>query len=153
MRPGAGEPPAIALIKEHLNSAIVAGVLLLAAVSQGQRFTGLYGALAAISYAVAFKMMSRPRLEHIDSREIWWRDLRHMTVEWGCVIAALLLAGLLLEVNGLFSRKVLLAWFLADSRRFLPARMRRPGRFTDWFLTHHGTRRRQVIVGANTRRL
>jgi hypothetical protein len=82
VRPGAGEPPAIALIKEHLNAVIVSGVLLLAAASQGQRFTGLYGVLAAISYGVTLKVMSRPRLEHIDSREIWWRDLRHMTVEW-----------------------------------------------------------------------
>jgi hypothetical protein len=32
----------IALIKEHLNPAIVAGVLLLSAASHGQRFTGSY---------------------------------------------------------------------------------------------------------------
>jgi len=148
VRPGAGEPPAIALIKEHLNSAIVAGVLLLAAASQGQRITGLYGVLAAISYAVTFKVMSRPRLELIDSREIWWRDLRHVTVEWGCMIAALLLAGLLLEVNGLFSRKVLLTWFIATPVVLTGAHAA-TRRFTDWFHRHRRIQRRQVIVGAN----
>ena len=148
VRPGAGEPPAIALIKEHLNSAIVAGVLLLAAASQGHRFTGLYGALAAISYAVTFKVMSRPRLEHADSREAWLRDLRHLTVEWGFVIAALLLAGILLRVSSLFSRGVLIAWFVLTPIVLAVAHAT-ARRFTGWFLRHHGIRRRQVIVGAN----
>jgi putative colanic acid biosynthesis UDP-glucose lipid carrier transferase len=148
VRRGAGEPPAIALIKEHLNSAIVAGALLLAAASQDQRITGLYGVLAAISYAVTLKVMSRPRLEQIDSREIWWRDLRHMTVEWGCMIAALLLAGLLLKVNSLFSRKILLAWFVMTPIVLAGAHAA-TRRLTDWFLRHHAIQRRQVIVGAN----
>ncbi len=148
VRPGAGEPPAISLIKEHLNSAVVAGVLLLAAAIQGQRIAGLYGVLAAISYAVTFKVMSRPRLEHIDGCKIWLRDLRHLTVEWGCVIAALLLAGLLFEVKGLFSRKVLLAWFVTTPI-VLTAAHAAARKFTDWTLQHRRVQRRQVIVGAN----
>ncbi len=148
VRPGAGEPPAIALIREHLNSAIVAAMLLLATASQDQRFTGLYGVLAAISYAFTFKVMSRPRLEHIDSREIWWRDLRHLTVEWGCVIAALLVAGFLLDANSLYSRRVLLTWFLVTPVVLVGAHAA-TRRFTGWLLSHGGIRRRQVIVGAN----
>jgi putative colanic acid biosynthesis UDP-glucose lipid carrier transferase len=148
VRHDAGEPPAIALVKEHLNSAIVAGMLLLAAAIQGQRFTGLYGALAAVSYAVTSKVMTRPRLELIDGRAIWWRDLRHMTIEWGCMIAALLATGHLLKVNGHFSREVLLAWFVATPI-VLTAAHAAARRFTDWILQHRRIRRRQVIVGAN----
>jgi len=148
VRPGAGEPPAIALIKEHLNSAIVAAMLLLAAASQDQRFNGLYGALAAISYVVTFKVMSRPRLEHMESGEIWWRDLRHITVEWGCVIAALLLAGFVLEVNSQYARKVLLTWFVFTPIVLVAAHAA-TRRFTGWLLRHGGIQRRQVIVGAN----
>ncbi|MGH8129863.1 MAG: undecaprenyl-phosphate glucose phosphotransferase [Steroidobacteraceae bacterium] len=148
MRSGAGEPPAIALTKEHLNSAIVAGVLLLAVASHGQRFTGLYGVLAATAYFVAFKVMSRPRLDHIDSSETWWRDLRHMTVEWGCVIATLLLAGYLFKVNGLYSRSVLLTWFVMTPVVLTGAHAA-TRRFTGWLLRHGGIPRRQVIVGAN----
>ncbi len=148
VHPGAGEPPAIALIKEHLNSAIVASVLLLAAASHGQRFTGLYGVLAAISYAIAFKVMTRPRLERIDSGANWWRDVRHMTIEWVCVIATLLLAGYLLKVTSVYSRKVLLTWFVATPIVLAGAHAA-TRRLTGWLLRHRSIQRRQVIVSAN----
>lgn len=148
VRPGAGEPPAIALIKEHLNSAVVAGALLIAAAGQGQPFTGAYGVLAAVSYAVAFKVLSRPRLEQIDNRETWWRDLRHVTVEWSCMFAAMFLAGFLLEVDSHYSQAVLLAWFLVTPIALAGAHVA-TRKFTGWLLRHRGVRRRQVIVGAN----
>jgi putative colanic acid biosynthesis UDP-glucose lipid carrier transferase len=148
VRPGAGEPPAIALIKEHLNSAIVAATLLLAAASQSQRLTGSYGVLAAISYAVTFKVMSRPRLEPVDSREIWWRDLRHLSIEWGCMVAALLIASLLLEIDGLHWRDVLLTWFLVTPIALASAHVA-TRQLIGWLFRHRRIRRRQVIVGAN----
>ena len=50
-RHGAGEPPAIALVKDHLNSAVIAGTLLLTALGHRQRIDGPLLALAAIAYA------------------------------------------------------------------------------------------------------
>jgi Undecaprenyl-phosphate glucose phosphotransferase len=148
VRPGAGESPAIALVEEHLNSAVAVCTLLLAALSHGQRFTGLYWALAATAYAVTFKILRRPRLEHVDNREIWWRDLRHMSIEWGCVVAVMLLACYLLKATGLLSRAVLLTWFVVTPFVLAGAHAA-TRRFTGWLVAHGGVHRKQVIVGAN----
>ena len=147
-RTGAGEPPPIALIKEHLNSAIVAGTLLLAAISHGREFNSLYITLAVFAYAVTFKVMTRPRLEHIGNGLDWGRILRHRTIEWACVIGILLLTGFLLQVSSLFSRRVMLTWFVLTPL-VLTAAHAAARKFAGWILGHGGTRRRQVIVGAN----
>ncbi|MDP9197994.1 MAG: undecaprenyl-phosphate glucose phosphotransferase [Pseudomonadota bacterium] len=147
-RTGAGEPPSIALIKEHLNSAIVAGTLLLAAMSHGQEFNSLYITLAVFAYAATFKMMTRPRLELAGSALDWGRMLRHRMIEWACVIGILLLAGFLLKVSSLFSRRVMLTWFVLTPF-ILTAAHAAARKFAGWLLEHGGTRRRQVIVGAN----
>ena len=147
-RTGAGEPPPIALIKEHLNSAIVAVTLLLAAMSHGREFNSLYITLAVFAYAVTFKVMTRPRLEHIGNGLDWGRILRHRTIEWACVIGILLLTGFLLKVSGLFSRRVMLTWFILTPV-VLTAAHAAARSFAGWLLEHGGTKRRQVIVGAN----
>ncbi len=148
VRPGAGESPAIALVEEHLNSAVAVGTLLLAALILGQPFTGLYWALAATAYAVTFKMLRRPRLEHIDQRESWWRDLRHMSIEWGCVVAVLLLTCYLLRATGLLSRAVLFTWFVSTPFVLTGAHAA-TRRVFGWLVAHGGVHRKQVIVGAN----
>ncbi|MGH8204899.1 MAG: hypothetical protein ACREST_09835, partial [Steroidobacteraceae bacterium] len=147
-RAGAGEPPAVALIKEHLNSAIVAGMLLLAVAGQGQRFGGHYVALAAFAYAVTFKVMTRPRLERIGNGLDWGRMLRHRTIEWVCVIGVLLLTGYLLNVGSLYPKKFMLAWFVLTPLA-LTAAHAAARTLAGWLLARGGIRRRQVIVGAN----
>ena len=148
VRSGAGESPVIALIKEQLNPAIVVGALLLSVAIHGQRLTGSYGVLAALAFVVAMRVMSRPRLERVDSRATWWRNMRHTTFEWACVIAVLLLLAFLFKVTGLFSRKVVLTWFVMTP--FVLAGAHAATRkIAGWLPRHGGIDRRQVIVGAN----
>ncbi len=148
VRPGAGESPSIALIEEHLNSAVVVTVLLLAVLGFGERLTGQFWVLATVAYVVSLKVLRRPRLEHVDSLEIWWRDLRHMTIEWGCVVAVLLLARVLAKGASPVSREILLTWFVATPVALTTAHAT-TRRLAGWVLRHGGIRRRQVIVGAN----
>ena len=100
--PGAGEPPPIALVKEHLNSTVVAGALLLTAALHGQRIDGPYLALAGCAYAVSLKVMTQPRLERVGSGAEWGRIFRHRTIEWACVAGILLLAGYCFRATRLF---------------------------------------------------
>ena len=95
-RHGAGEPPAIALVKEHLNSSVVAAVLLVSVVAHGRSIGGPELALAALAYAAAFKFVTRPRLDRADGDADWARVLRHRLIEWACVAGLLVLAGRLL---------------------------------------------------------
>jgi putative colanic acid biosynthesis UDP-glucose lipid carrier transferase len=127
----------IALLKEHLNPAIVACGLLLSAASHGQGLTSPYAVLAALAFVVTTKVMSRPRLERVDSRATWWRNMRRTTFEWGCVIAVLLLLGFLLKVTGLFSRKILLTWFVITPFALAGAPAATRG-ITGWLRRHGG---------------
>ncbi len=147
-RPGAGEPPAIAFLKEHLHSVVVAGTLLLAAALHGQRIGGPYLALAACAYAVSLKVMTRPRLGPAGGGMDWSRVLRHRTIEWACVSGILWLAAHLFGATRLFPGRVLATWFVAtpfalaaaqSAARLLTARV----------LARNGAQRRLVIVGAN----
>lgn len=146
--PGAGEPLPIALVKEHLNSTVVAGALLLTAAFHGQRIDGSYLALAGCAYAVSLKVMTQPRLERAGHGTDWGRIFRHRTIEWACVVGILLLAGYCLRATRLFPGRVLATWLVATpfalaaaqgAARLLSARV----------FGRSGAQRRLVIVGAN----
>ena len=146
--PGAGEPLPIALVREHLNSTVVAGTLLLAAALHGQRIDGSYLVLAGCAYAVSLKVMTQPRLERVGRSTEWARIFRHRTIEWACVAGILLLAGYCFRVTRHFPGRVLATWLVATpfalaaaqgAARLLSARV----------FGRNGAQRRLVIVGAN----
>jgi putative colanic acid biosysnthesis UDP-glucose lipid carrier transferase len=147
-RHGAGEPPEIALVKDHLNSVVVAGTLLLAAWTLGPHIDGPVLALAAVAYAMALRFMTRPRLDRDDGEPDWGRILRHRTIEWACLGGLLLLAGHLLGMVGHFPRIVIVAWFIATpfTLTYAHAAARRA---IDTLVRRAAAGRRQVIVGAN----
>ncbi len=147
-RHGAGEPPAIALIKDHLNSAVVAGTLLLAALAHRERIDGPLLALAAIAYARALEFMTKPRLDRFDGAQDWGRILRHRAIEWACLGGQLLVAGRLLRVAGHYPQPVILTWFLA-SPFTLAAADATARKATGSLMRRAAAARRQVIVGAN----
>jgi putative colanic acid biosynthesis UDP-glucose lipid carrier transferase len=147
-RHGAGEPPAVALVKEHLNSAVVALVLLLAVLGHGRRIDGPELALAAFAYVAAFKIITRPRLDRAGGGTDWSRILRHRVVEWACVACLLLLAGHLLGVAGRYPRPVILTWFVATPFALAAAHVT-ARRAAGSLMRRAAARRRQVIVGAN----
>lgn len=147
-RPGAGELPSIALVKEHLNSAVVAGTLLLTAAFHEERIGGPCLALAACAYAVSLKVMTQPRLERVGSGANWGRILRHRTIEWVCVAGILLLAGYLLRVTRLFPGRMLLIW-LVTTPLALTAAQGAAQLLIARVFRRSGAERRLVIVGAN----
>ncbi len=147
-RHGAGEPPAIALIKDHLNSATVAGTLLLAGFMPGQRVDGALLALAAIAYATALRFMTKPRLESYEGNPDWGRIFRHRAIEWACLAGLLWLAGHFLRVVDNFPREAILAWFIATPFTLTYAHVA-AGKAAGVLVRRAAAGRRQVIVGAN----
>jgi putative colanic acid biosynthesis UDP-glucose lipid carrier transferase len=147
-RPDAGEPLAVVLTRQHLNSVVAAATLLVAALALGERIGAPYVALAAFAYVLTFRVVTQPRLENDGGATDWARILRHRTIEWACVAGILLLAGYLLEARRLFPRAVLLAWFvatplaLAGSHAAARVVARR-------VFARAAAERRMIIVGAN----
>ncbi len=147
-RPGAGEPPAVALVKEHLNSAVVAATLLVASISQDGRAGGLVIAAAIAAYAVSFMVMTQPRFDRARDATDWGRIFRHRSVEWLCVSAILLAAASMLQMTDLFPQRVMLVWFVATPCALAGAHAG-ARKIVGFLLRRAATRRRQVIVGAN----
>lgn len=147
-RHGAGEPPVIALIKDHLNSAVVAGTLLVAGLTIGQRLDGALLALATIAYAMALRFMTKPRLEGREGDPDWGRILRHRAIEWFCLGGLLWLAGHLLRVADHFPRSAILAWFVATPFVLTYAHVA-ADKATGMLVRRTKAKRRQIIVGAN----
>jgi putative colanic acid biosynthesis UDP-glucose lipid carrier transferase len=146
-RPGAGEPPALAFARAHLNPAVVAATLLVISALLGRGPRGAEVALAAAAYGISFGVMTQPRLERIGDVTDWGRVFRHRTIEWLCVAALLLAAGAMLRSTGLVPRAVLLAWLVATPFLLTGAHAGARG-VAERLLRRAAARRCQVIVGA-----
>ena len=147
MREGAGESPLIALIKRNLNPSIVVGVLLLLAMLMHQRLTAAHAWLAVIAFFVSIQVVTRPRFEHISGDANWGEDLRRSSSEWCYVVLALLVAGLFLRATDVFSRKLILSWFVLTPFALSGAQFI-ARRITRWRRRHGAIGRRLAIVGA-----
>ncbi len=146
-RATSAESSDVALIEQQLNPATVVVVLLLSIVSHGHRLAAPYWALAALAFAIVFAVMSRPRLQ--PSTDVtWWRTVRTTTFEWGCVVVVLLLTGILFKATSLYSRKVIVAWFLVTPIA-LAAAQATARSIVSWLRTRRSIWRRLIIVGAN----
>jgi putative colanic acid biosynthesis UDP-glucose lipid carrier transferase len=147
-RHGAGEPPVIALLKDHLNSAVVAGALLLAGPAFGARVDTALLTLAAIAYALSLRFMTKPRLDGREGDPDWSRILRHRTIEWYCFFGLLWLVGRLLGAVDHFPSEAALAWFVATPFALTYAHVA-ADKAAGLLVRRAATRRRLVIVGAN----
>jgi putative colanic acid biosynthesis UDP-glucose lipid carrier transferase len=148
VRAGAGERPTLALIKELLNPSIVVLALLFSAVLHDQPFTGPYRVLAVLAFILSIEVMGHPRLEPLDNAPRLLRDMRRVIFQWSCAVALLLLLGFMLKVSDVFSRKVLVTWFLATPVAILGAQIV-ARRAMSWLVRHGAITRRHVIVGGN----
>jgi putative colanic acid biosynthesis UDP-glucose lipid carrier transferase len=146
-RAASTESPDVALIEQQLNPAIAVVVLLLSSVNHGDRLVAPYWTLAALVFIIVFAVMSRPRLQpNMDLA--WWRVLRATGFEWGCVIIVLLLIGILFKATSLFSRKVIITWFVATPFALAGAQLATRS-IMSWLRTRRSIWRRLIIVGAN----
>jgi putative colanic acid biosynthesis UDP-glucose lipid carrier transferase len=147
-RRGAGEPPAIALMRDQLNSAVVAGTLLLIGQVFGQGVDGALLALAVMSYAIALKFLTKPRLECREGEPDWGRVLRHRLVEWVFLAGLLVFAGHLLRVTIHIPPETILVWLIVTPFLLMYAHVA-ADKTAAALIQRAASRRRQVIVGAN----
>jgi putative colanic acid biosynthesis UDP-glucose lipid carrier transferase len=143
-----GEQPAFALIRQLLNPVIIVLMLFMSTLVHDHAFDGPYRVLAVLAFIVGVEMLGRPRLESLDSAPRLFRDLRRVVFQWSCAVALLLFLGFVLKVSGLFSRKIMLTWFLVTPAALLGAQLATRRAMT-WLVDHGAVVRKQVIVGAN----
>lgn len=142
------ERPAVAFIRQLLNPVIVVLALIMSALVHGQDFNGAYRLLAVIALIVGVEFLKQPGLEHVEPTPWLLSDLRRIVLQWSCVVAVLLLLGFVLKVSDVFSRRVLLTWFLATPVAMFGAQLA-ARQVMAWSLGRRGVVLKQIIVGAS----
>jgi putative colanic acid biosysnthesis UDP-glucose lipid carrier transferase len=106
------EPGGSTLLTEIVNPAAIVVTLFLSVLIYGQRLTPPYFALAALAFILSFQIVSRPDFSRSYASGIINFIQHRVFTEWMLVSAALLLLAFALKVTELFSRRVILTWFV-----------------------------------------
>jgi putative colanic acid biosynthesis UDP-glucose lipid carrier transferase len=107
---GTLEPVAVTLARRWLNPLTAVLTLVACSIYYRISFAPEYIALALVAFLLSAHLIS-PALD-TTGNQASTRYLRTLC-EWGCVAASLLMLGILLNLEHVFSREVMLAWLLA----------------------------------------
>lgn len=140
------EAPLVWLIKRLVNPLTIAVSLMVITFAAGVKFDLEYILLCAVSFLLAAKIFAE--LDVFDSARLGFVTYgREVLLGWGLLIGALLFFGFALKVSDIYSRRVLLTWFVLVPL-LLPA--------SHWFARRLLLRlravsklRSAVIIGAN----
>jgi putative colanic acid biosynthesis UDP-glucose lipid carrier transferase len=105
---GSNEVPLVAFVRLTLGPAVCVASLKLSMWAHGEPYRWLYGVLALVSFLVAARVFGEMPLTSGGSL----LPRRGTVFDWIKVCAVLLFVGFATKYSGLYSRKVLLTWFV-----------------------------------------
>ena len=111
-QPAGTELPFVALVRVMLAPAVCTACLALCVVFQNEHFSVQYGMLAAVAFLVSMQVFGELPLTNGRSRMSLVLPGRTIFVKWITVIGVLLFIAFVAKVTGLYSRRVVLAWFV-----------------------------------------
>ncbi|HEX2790823.1 MAG TPA: undecaprenyl-phosphate glucose phosphotransferase [Steroidobacteraceae bacterium] len=146
VRLGTLEPPLLALLKHWSKPAVVAGALLLCMLFSPERATRAYWALALVAVLISRQVFSPLQMLSATAKNRAQRKLLVLMLQWGVVVAILLLLGLALRLGTTFPNSLLLNWFAVTSIALLVGDI-----CSGHVASRTGAaRQRYIIIGANT---
>lgn len=104
-------PMALALIY-LINPVLVSTVLAVCVWFYQDQFGDRYSVLSILAFLFALQLLDRVDI-YSDNKTFWTKTVVTLTLQWGWVIGLLLLIGFAAKISELYSRKILLSWFLA----------------------------------------
>jgi putative colanic acid biosysnthesis UDP-glucose lipid carrier transferase len=148
VRFGTLEPGHITLAKR--SGLPLLAVLVLALVMQifGQPWPREFYALALVSFLVAAQILSPLDLRNLDDSKRLWKATTRILLEWSCVVAILVFLSMTFKLTHVFSRTIVLSWFVATPFAMLAADALSM-RIAKWFAIEQTMIQRFVIIGAN----
>jgi putative colanic acid biosynthesis UDP-glucose lipid carrier transferase len=147
VRFGSLEPARITLAKQSILPLVVVLTLAICVLASGQSLSLQFYALGLVGFLIAAQVFSPLELGNrrgTKPRKVVSRIL----LEWSCVVAVLVFLSAAFKLTQLFSRDIIVSWFLvtpvalllADSSRNLVAK---------WLASDRGMIQRYIIIGAN----
>jgi putative colanic acid biosysnthesis UDP-glucose lipid carrier transferase len=148
VRFGSLEPAHVTLAKQSILPLVVVLMLALCVLINGQPLSLELYALGLVAFLIAAQVFSPLELGNRQGSERTRKSLSRIVVEWSCVVALLVFLAASFKLTHVFSRDVIVSWFLitpialllVDSLRSPVAR---------WLASDRGIAQRYIIIGAN----
>ena len=147
VRFGSLEPVHVTLAKQGVL--LLTSVLVLAAcvLARGQALSLQFNALGLVTFLITAQIFSPLDLgsrQGTGPRKV----VSRIVLEWSCVVAVLVFLSTAFKLTQLFSRDIIVSWFLATPLALLLAdSLRNP--IVKWLTSDRGRVQRYIIIGAN----
>jgi putative colanic acid biosynthesis UDP-glucose lipid carrier transferase len=112
VRFGSLEPAHVTLAKQCLQPLIVVLMLAICTLAAGQALSLSSCALALVAFLIAARIFRPLDLQSPKSAERTRRAISRILIEWGCVVAVLAFLSTSFNLTHLFSRDIMVSWFL-----------------------------------------
>jgi putative colanic acid biosynthesis UDP-glucose lipid carrier transferase len=148
VRFGSLEPAHVTLAKQSILPLVVVLMLALCVLINGQPPSLQLYALGLVAFLITAQVFSPWELGNRQGGERTRKILSRIVLEWSCVVALLIFLAASFKLTRVFSRDMLVSWFLLTPIALLLVdSLRSPiGR---WLASDRGIAQRYIIIGAN----
>jgi putative colanic acid biosysnthesis UDP-glucose lipid carrier transferase len=148
VRFGSLEPAHITLAKQGTLPLVVVVMLAVCVLASGQALSLEFSALGLVAFLIAAQVFSPLDLGYRQSIERTYKVVSHILLEWSCVVAILVFLSASFKLTHVFSRDIVIRWFMATPAALLLVdSLRNP--IAKWLASDRGIVQRYVIIGAN----
>lgn len=146
VRLGSVEPALLSLLK-HLEALTATGALVATVLAYHERFTPGVLAAGVLTLTIAGQVFGQSKRAGEVSGKPLSKVYSRILLEWGGIVAVLLLLGFACKVSTDFSRTVMLTWFAVTPLGLFIAHSLRSR--ANWLLANSSYAPRYIIIGAN----
>ena len=148
VRFGSLEPAHITLAKQGILPLVVVLMLAVCVLSSGQSLSLEFSALGLVAFLIAAQLFSPLDLAYRQGIERTYKVVSRILLEWSCVVAILVFLSASFKLTHVFSRDIVIRWFMATPAALLLVdSLRNP--IAKWLASDRGVVQRYVIIGAN----
>lgn len=140
--------PWVALVQRLLSPVVIASTLLLCALVYEGYVSILYFSLAGFTFVLGMYIVSEVPLTKVNAGILVSYPKRNLILQWLKLMAIVLFVGFATKTSTLYSRKVLLTWFVLTPFALL-AVQEITGSFLRRAVSARSAKRPKVVVGAN----
>jgi putative colanic acid biosysnthesis UDP-glucose lipid carrier transferase len=147
VRFGSLEPARVTLAKQSTLPSVVVLALAVCVIACGESISLQFSALGLVAFLIAAQVFSPLDLGNGQGTKPR-RMVPRILLEWSCVVAVLLFLSASFKLTPLFSRDIIVSWFLITPIALLLVdSLRKP--IARWLASDRGMAQRYIIIGAN----
>jgi putative colanic acid biosynthesis UDP-glucose lipid carrier transferase len=148
VRFGSLEPVHVTFAKQGILPLTVVLALAVCVLACGQSLSLQFGALGLVAFLISAQVFSPFDLGTSPGTQRTRKIVSRILLEWGCVVVVLVFLSSSFKLTQLFSRDIIVSWFLLTPiALLLTDSLRNP--IAKWLASDRRVVRRYIIIGAN----